>query len=151
MKSHPSVCAPLPSSPLCAAAGAGESRIGGRELLEGPPPPDPHPPANSSRNLILKGERAAKTWTCHAVSPDSAGSFGCNFGLAFLYFRFKVCWLQIPYPSHFEEHKVILKKKKKHLNKSKKRKDDCNDTLTEFYHPFILLAKIYWMLPHVRC
>ena len=127
-------------------AGSGEENFW-KALL----PLTPTPPANSSRNLILKGERAAKTWTCHAVSPDPAGSFGCNFGLAFLYFRFKVCWLQIPYPSHFEEHKVILKKKKRHLNKSKKRKDDCNDTLTEFYHPFILLAKIYWMLPHVRC
>lgn len=55
------------------------------------------------------------------MSPDSAGSFGCNFGLAFLYFSFKVCWLQILYPSHFEEHKVILKKKKKKAFKQKQK------------------------------
>ena len=68
-------------------AGSGEENFW-KALL----PPTPTPPANSSRNLILKGERAAKTWTCHVVSPDSAGSFGCNFGLAFLYFSFS-CFL----------------------------------------------------------
>lgn len=68
----------------------------------GPPPPD------SPRKLILKGERAARTWICCALSPDSAGSFCvttaqplCTSVSRFAGSRFLIL-------VYFEEHKVIL-------------------------------------------
>ena len=155
MKSHPNVCTSLPSSPLCAAAGAGESKIRRWELLEGPPPPNhrPHPPANSSRNLILKGERAAKPGPAMSCPQIQLAALGVTLDWPFSTSVSRFAGSRFFILVILKSIKWFLKKKKKkrHLNKSKKRKDDCSDTLTKFYHPFILLAKIYRMLPHVRC
>ena len=118
-----------------------------------PPTTAPHPPANSSRNLILKGERAAKPGPAMSCPQIQLAALGVTLDWPFSTSVSRFAGSRFFILVILKSIKWFLKKKKKkrHLNKSKKRKDDCSDTLTKFYHPFILLAKIYRMLPHVRC